>query len=1736
MTQRTLSPKPVLEVVLFLFLFSPVPTVGQFVLPFLYMPLKPLFPQTLGTLSKHLKVTSEHVRIKKEWNFTQIYGENIDKIQTSASGIIAPLLFDPSNLTDLDYSWSYNISFTEADLSLSSPQFVKARTAAYMQEELLKIVSQKFRFDLNSVASSLGIQEADLWTSFNPANWTALVHVVIEESSSSFTRLLELPSVNYLAKLVDISTADLLNANLSRFEDLVFPFIRKKAILDTNTTSHLINSSGIVFGKSHNDVTVGNFAHENLTLCIAEFGILYNLTTEQTKAIGKATFYQISLVCGVSFESIKDLTLPEVSWRVVGSVHLAPPCPVLISIKGKSISSFASLINPQTTTVLELLTTVSNLTWREVHLAVDASLPDWEFVDSVTLSQLADISGFSLESLKNDAVSEAVELVFRTRANGKLIRRTEAHRLFIRDLLEKKYNLTLNEVANLTKTPEVSLISASAPWLFRSFLNATISYFGLNFSEIVSTLQVSKGELFNLPRQEWMNVITAIIDPVLKSAAANLQMSTEDLLQLLGISSVEPSISKLKDLIRTEIREAKENKRRFETDPIDLYLSQNSVSETDYLNSTVLSLGLAATGYNSNELKRLYGFSEDGIFILGSLRIGQLPLYCALNTSAIKGRTFFNITAELVGNKGTPANCKSTKFYLAARVNNMSLLQTEFSLFSNATISYVILVEKTTNLPWRLNVWAFDLKAEDWTVLYVLNEDSYNGLGTTGNYQSTTLFQIFKESVQLQANNNNKLRSKLQQNRDPALIILYKTFETTEEELVHLSRKTEQEYRVLYPIEVFSLMIEHYLVDKFNVSLNSIAVSLDVKPGDIEKLSPTEWPEMIPYVEAEIIRSGQYKLGVSRHDFAKLMQATPDDLQNFKLAQLKDKWNGVVTRLLKGKMDLREKSVSQVVSEIGEEVESLNGETVLAFIEHRVNVTKDEVVILYNFSPIAIDVLSNYTFAELPGLCEWPKDNLFQKKAFEIIVSLLGYNNNNNNNDISCRKISTVAAASSITVEEWATKFGLHVNDSASLLLLFGGLFKLPWPKIAWAVNASLRDWPILGAVSLNNVAMLTGSQTTQNMKLQKSFREITMQLLGLPENSYAQYKSMYRSSLVIYASDLFGVNASKICFADCDIVDILWNSLLQLNMVITFDPYVLPQELNSSRYEFNLTIPSQWPLLVQPVIRESYLKASLSLDLDRGRLSSLLQMTTSPVLDLNLVQYQAVFVESIRPYIDAKHAYSNSRLAVLIASKGLTLSAVKNKRVFDVINAVLSVPAQNISFIFNWTEQGGAKLRSYHLVDVASYRGTTLESLGNETLSVLVQYIFSSLDLPTIPPTTLPPCKRGFERVGNAVTCSDRNECSSRERCGDDSLCQNYLGGFDCECKDPGHFKVDVDSNCEPCKTFSGTLTISNRELSFTLKNRSTEEFYDMKEIFETTVTNELKKSSVGEYYYGCRVKDLRSGSIIVDFLIFTSPDFAGTMQEIRDALVGRVNNTKLGSFNVTASEVAVEDFDECMAHQDNCGHHATCVNKEGSFECKCNDGFEGDGISCEGGFLKTMWWTVIVAAFLLLLIIIIIVCLIVKRPKPLGRYALEMTDAVYKLEPNSRNSGESSKVSYRKGDVYYKDKDGNSISGTGNRPNMLTNGHGLDQRSHTLPFAQEDETQPSSSTRDKTPLELAMERNKRISGEIPPAAKTPFELAVERNAWNNNTYEEAKDLKLSELPIASIKSSDTVHLDHCL
>ncbi len=42
--------------------------------------------------------------------------------------------------------------------------------------------------------------------------------------------------------------------------------------------------------------------------------------------------------------------------------------------------------------------------------------------------------------------------------------------------------------------------------------------------------------------------------------------------------------------------------------------------------------------------------------------------------------------------------------------------------------------------------------------------------------------------------------------------------------------------------------------------------------------------------------------------------------------------------------------------------------------------------------------------------------------------------------------------------------------------------------------------------------------------------------------------------------------------------------------------------------------------------------------------------------------------------------------------------------------------------------------------------------------------------------------------------------------------------------------------------------------------------------------------------------------------------------------------------------------DINECEESFHNCNVNAECVNLEGSFACECDNGFEGNGIICEG------------------------------------------------------------------------------------------------------------------------------------------------------------------------------------------
>ena len=42
--------------------------------------------------------------------------------------------------------------------------------------------------------------------------------------------------------------------------------------------------------------------------------------------------------------------------------------------------------------------------------------------------------------------------------------------------------------------------------------------------------------------------------------------------------------------------------------------------------------------------------------------------------------------------------------------------------------------------------------------------------------------------------------------------------------------------------------------------------------------------------------------------------------------------------------------------------------------------------------------------------------------------------------------------------------------------------------------------------------------------------------------------------------------------------------------------------------------------------------------------------------------------------------------------------------------------------------------------------------------------------------------------------------------------------------------------------------------------------------------------------------------------------------------------------------------DVDECVDGTHQCSSDAVCVNTEGSYNCTCNPGYEGDGYNCTG------------------------------------------------------------------------------------------------------------------------------------------------------------------------------------------
>ncbi|CAD5125802.1 DgyrCDS14008 [Dimorphilus gyrociliatus] len=171
--------------------------------------------------------------------------------------------------------------------------------------------------------------------------------------------------------------------------------------------------------------------------------------------------------------------------------------------------------------------------------------------------------------------------------------------------------------------------------------------------------------------------------------------------------------------------------------------------------------------------------------------------------------------------------------------------------------------------------------------------------------------------------------------------------------------------------------------------------------------------------------------------------------------------------------------------------------------------------------------------------------------------------------------------------------------------------------------------------------------------------------------------------------------------------------------------------------------------------------------------------------------------------------------------------------------------------------------------------------------------------------------CMDGF--VGDGITCVDVEECLENNG-GCSTYCENTLGSFECSCSS-GYVLHQDGKNCHdvnecllpnnPCKHFC-----MNTQGSYLCTCHP--EFHLHKD----------KISCVLNESYACNLQ-LACGS-------------SGVCAKRNG------NDTCICNKGFTFDGIGCVDLDECISNP--CKGLATCINKEGSYECQCPDGYRHD------------------------------------------------------------------------------------------------------------------------------------------------------------------------------------------------
>jgi len=201
--------------------------------------------------------------------------------------------------------------------------------------------------------------------------------------------------------------------------------------------------------------------------------------------------------------------------------------------------------------------------------------------------------------------------------------------------------------------------------------------------------------------------------------------------------------------------------------------------------------------------------------------------------------------------------------------------------------------------------------------------------------------------------------------------------------------------------------------------------------------------------------------------------------------------------------------------------------------------------------------------------------------------------------------------------------------------------------------------------------------------------------------------------------------------------------------------------------------------------------------------------------------------------------------------------------------------------------------------------------------------------------------CEEGFLLQQDNESCADIDECQLSP-CSD-GLCDNIPGSFQCLCPVPTFYS---EGKCRGARVFAIVLTLSSLngkvvEWEPLLLNKTSAVFGLLAREIERQI-NTFYRSKRG--FLRAIVRLFRRGSVIADVdLNFAENATDVTPETLNSELP---DSGEMGNLTYDPQSAQIKDFNECDdTETHNCHKDATCHNTDGSFECKCKDGYQGDG-----------------------------------------------------------------------------------------------------------------------------------------------------------------------------------------------